>query len=216
VLILFPPAVALYVAYTNYEDCALATGFPALGDPTRFLDPSRVRLHHPFVFESITTPYQYIDTDVLVVGSGAGGGVISSQMAKKGWKTLVVEKGRYLRPDEITGTPRDGFEKLYEGQVSWEEPEECDYVSHLHFEFQGLMATEDGGVNVLAGSTFGGGTVGEHSLLLSLLFAQAVEPHLPHRSKLVRLSSSSALPPRAMGQSPRASVLSFGILRQVD
>ena len=118
-----------------------ATGFPTSGDPDRAKDAARVRKHFDFKFEKITQDYQYVDTDVLIIGSGAGGGVVASEMAEKGWSTLVVEKGIYQRPEEMTTTPKDGFFNLYEGQ--------------------GLMATEDGGMNVLAGSSFGGGTVSE-------------------------------------------------------
>jgi choline dehydrogenase-like flavoprotein len=82
---------------------------------------------------------------MLVVGSGAGGGVVVSELAKKGWQTIVVEKGQYIKPEDMLGTPADGFERMYESQ--------------------GLMAVEDGSMNVLAGSTFGGGTTGSSSFL---------------------------------------------------
>lgn len=132
-------AVAMYKVYTDYPSLISATGFPTQGDPLLHADKDRNRQHHSYHFETITGDYEYIDTDVLVVGSGAGGGVVAAEIAEKGWSTLVVEKGLYLRPEEMEGTPKAGFEKLYEGQ--------------------GLMATEDGGMNVLAGSSFGGGTV---------------------------------------------------------
>lgn len=134
----------MYKVYTDFpEVLAGAGGYPAEGDPLRLADPSRNRQHYEYKFENINQDYQYIETDVLVVGSGAGGGVVASEMAERGWSTLVVEKGVYLRPEEMAGTPKEGFEKLYEAQ--------------------GLMATEDGGLNVLAGSSFGGGTVSECS-----------------------------------------------------
>ncbi|GAA5893640.1 uncharacterized protein JCM6883_003589 [Sporobolomyces salmoneus] len=131
-------SIALYVAYNVYDDNLLATGFPANGDPRRYADPERQRKHYPYKFETISTPLQVFETDMLVVGSGAGGGVVVSELAKKGWQTIVVEKGQYVKPEDMLGTPRDGFERMYESQ--------------------GLMATEDGSMNVLAGSTFGGGT----------------------------------------------------------
>lgn len=134
-------------AYTDPE-VALATGFPALGDPHRDEDTARTKAHHNFVFERATTPYQTFDTDVLVVGSGAGGGVVSSELSEKGWNVFVVEKGVYQKPEEMPGTPKDGFEQLYEGK--------------------GLMATEDGSMNVLAGATFGGGTTGEFETAMTL------------------------------------------------
>lgn len=133
-------AVSLYVAYSIYDSNVLATGFP-LSDATRFDDASRTRQHHPFEFHKLVSDYEYLDTDVLIIGSGAGGGVVASEIAAKGWRTLVLEKGEYLTPEQLTGTAKDGFERLYESG--------------------GLMATEDGAINVLAGSTFGGGTVGE-------------------------------------------------------
>lgn len=135
--------IALFVAYTSNDEVPQAVGYP-LGDPTRALNPERLRAPYPFVFETISTPYIYLDTDVLVIGSGAGGGVVSSEMSRKGWKTLVVEKGQFVKPQELTGTPREGLAALYENK--------------------GLMATEDGGVNVLAGSNFGGGTTGKLSV----------------------------------------------------
>jgi len=143
----------MYKVYTDFPTMLAACGgFPTEGDPLRLADPSRNRHHYEYKFEKVNQEYQYIETDVLVIGSGAGGGVVASEMAEKGWSTLVVEKGVYLKPDEMAGTPKEGFEKLYEAQ--------------------GLMATEDGGLNVLAGSSFGGGTVSEcrnspHLLTLS-------------------------------------------------
>lgn len=134
-------AVALYKVYTDFPEMIAATDFPTSGDPDRAKDAARVRKHQEFKFEKVMQDYQYIDTDVLICGSGAGGGVVASEMAEKGWSTLVVEKGIYQRPEEMTTTPKDGFANLYEGQ--------------------GLMATEDGSMNVLAGSSFGGGTVSE-------------------------------------------------------
>ncbi|KAL8278216.1 hypothetical protein RQP46_009389 [Phenoliferia psychrophenolica] len=106
--------LSLFVAYTAIDDVALATGYPALGDPNRAQSASRVRSHHPYVFKSISAPFEVIETDVLVIGSGAGGGVVVSQMAQKGWKTLVVEKGRYFKPEDLPGNPKEGMGSLYE------------------------------------------------------------------------------------------------------
>ncbi|GAA5925837.1 uncharacterized protein JCM15063_005137 [Sporobolomyces koalae] len=131
-------SIALYVAYNVYDDNLLATGYPAAGDTQRYADPARQRKHYPYQFETISTPLQVFETDMLVVGSGAGGGVVVSELAKKGWQTIVVEKGQYVKPEDMLGTQKDGFERMYESQ--------------------GLMAVEDGSMNILAGSTFGGGT----------------------------------------------------------
>ncbi|GAA5935270.1 hypothetical protein JCM10213_003990 [Rhodosporidiobolus nylandii] len=157
-------SVTLFVAYNLYDDVILATGYPAGGDEKRFADPDRLRSHHPFQFERIEQPYQVFETDTLVVGSGAGGGVVAAELASKGWKVLVVEKGEYVKPDDMAGTQREGFRRLYESG--------------------GLMATEDGGLNLLAGSTFGGGTTVNWSASLrpqNFLREQWAKQHdLPH------------------------------------
>ena len=85
-----------------------------MGDPARVEDASRLRAPHAYVFEQIASPFQEFETDVLIIGSGAGGGVVASEMARKGWKTMVVEKGRFVTPQDFAGTPRDGFPNLYE------------------------------------------------------------------------------------------------------
>jgi len=140
-------AFTLYVTYNLYDNIILATGYPALGDEHRFADKARLRPHHPYQFESIRTQFEVIETDILVVGSGAGGGVVASELAKKGWKVLVVEKGEYIKPEDMAGTQREGFSRLYESA--------------------GLMATEDGSMNILAGSGFGGGTTSASTSSLS-------------------------------------------------
>jgi choline dehydrogenase-like flavoprotein len=37
--------------------------------------------------------------DLVVVGAGAGGGVLAQRLARKGWKVVVVERGRFWDPD---------------------------------------------------------------------------------------------------------------------
>ena len=150
--------MAFFVAFTNVEVAVKATGYPAGGDPTRAATAkARLQPSYPYKFEAVSdVPYQVIETEVLVIGSGAGGGVVSSQLAIKGHKVLVVDKGMYIPAEQLSGTsfftfrscriatdssigtPAAGFRDLYENN--------------------GLMASEDGSINILAGSTFGGGT----------------------------------------------------------
>jgi choline dehydrogenase-like flavoprotein len=79
-----------------------------------------------------------LDCDVLVIGSGSGGGVVAATLAAAGHAVLVVEKGPFA--------PREAFSRQ-------EFP-----MLHRHFEAGALLATHDGSVGVLAGSTFGGGS----------------------------------------------------------
>jgi choline dehydrogenase-like flavoprotein len=80
-----------------------------------------------------------LEADVVVVGSGAGGGVIAAELARAGRRVVIVEAGPYV--DETT-MPRD----------------ELDAFGRLYLNY-GLLSTWDGAVTMLAGSGVGGGTL---------------------------------------------------------
>ncbi|MCC2547352.1 FAD-dependent oxidoreductase [Hymenobacter sp. BT175] len=78
------------------------------------------------------------DCDVLVIGSGAGGGVVAGELAAAGHDVLVLEKGPYCHGCDFTQREVDMLGKLYDAK--------------------GALSTVDGGVTLLAGSCLGGGT----------------------------------------------------------
>ena len=80
-----------------------------------------------------------LSADVVVVGSGAGGSVIASQLAAAGKQVLVLEMGGYRNEQDFNQLELQGMQELYYGA--------------------GLAASEDGSISILAGSTLGGGTV---------------------------------------------------------
>ena len=80
-----------------------------------------------------------LEADVVVVGSGAGGGVVAATLAEAGRSVVVLEAGPFV--DEAT-MPRD----------------ELDAFGRLYLNY-GLLATWDGSVTMLAGSGVGGGTL---------------------------------------------------------
>ncbi|MVN76075.1 FAD-binding protein [Hymenobacter sp. HMF4947] len=84
-----------------------------------------------------TTDTTY-DCDVLVIGSGAGGGVVAGELAQAGHDVLVLEKGPYFHGADFTQREADMLGRLYDGR--------------------GSLLTQDGGVGLLAGSCLGGGT----------------------------------------------------------
>jgi choline dehydrogenase-like flavoprotein len=88
----------------------------------------------PLAINSPTTLY----TDVLVIGSGAGGGVVAGELSAAGYDVLVVEKGGYYSEPDFYGREQEG--------------------SARYFEKQSMLTTDDISMIVLAGSTLGGGT----------------------------------------------------------
>ena len=89
----------------------------------------------PFALTGDTT----LDADVVVVGSGAGGGLLAGELAMAGKSVIVLEKGGYNNEANFT---------LQEAQA----------MPELYLK-RGTLTSKDLGVIVLAGSTLGGGTV---------------------------------------------------------
>ena len=80
-----------------------------------------------------------LDCDVVIVGSGAGGGVVAGVLAAAGHSVVVLEKGANLDAGDMT---------QIEGEMLG--------ASYLD---GGLLMTQSGSMPILAGSCVGGGTV---------------------------------------------------------
>ncbi|KAL2827502.1 GMC oxidoreductase [Aspergillus pseudoustus] len=78
-----------------------------------------------------------IDTDIVIVGSGCGGSVAAKNLADAGYRVVVVEKSYNFPTSAFPMTPLAGNANLYENG--------------------GFLATDDGNMAVLAGSSWGGG-----------------------------------------------------------
>jgi long-chain-alcohol oxidase len=82
---------------------------------------------------------QELACDVVVVGSGAGGGVVAAELARRGLDVLVLEKGGYAAERDFHHLEGDAYQQLY---------------------LYGLtLTTDDLACRIVAGSTLGGGTV---------------------------------------------------------
>jgi len=79
-----------------------------------------------------------LHADVVVVGSGAGGGLLAAALAEAGRDVLVVEAGSYVAETAMSPLELDGLDRMY--------------LDH------GLASTADLGIAILAGATLGGGT----------------------------------------------------------
>lgn len=80
---------------------------------------------------------EVIETDVVVVGSGCGGGVAAKHLAEAGQRVLVVEKSYHYPNKTFPMGFTEGFNNM--------------------FESAGSTMSDDGTLAVLSGSTWGGG-----------------------------------------------------------
>ena len=118
---------------THYTSAAgaRAIGYPGpLGPPPNTPKPIK-----PL---TVTTDTM-LSCDVVVVGSGAGGGVVAAELAAAGKDVIVLEKGGYHNEADFTHHEAQALKTMYDAG--------------------GLLATDDLGLVVLQGSTLGGGTV---------------------------------------------------------
>lgn len=81
--------------------------------------------------------------DVVIVGSGAGGGTASGVLAASGLDVVVLEAGRYHNEADFTHLEADAYRDMYLDKA--------------------LSSTADGGIQILSGATLGGGTVINYS-----------------------------------------------------
>jgi choline dehydrogenase-like flavoprotein len=119
------------VTHYTTPGAARVIGYPGpLGPPPNTPKPIR-----PLEIGNDTS----LTCDVIVVGSGAGGGVVAAELAAAGKDVVVLEKGGYRAEADFTHQENDALETMYDAG--------------------GLLATSDLGLVVLQGSTLGGGTV---------------------------------------------------------
>ena len=108
-----------------------------IGYPGPQVPPETVAPERPLRPLQPTHDVHY-DCDVLVIGSGAGGGVVAGELAAAGHDVLVLEKGPYFHGSDFSQREVDMLGALYDAR--------------------GTLSTQDGGVALLAGSCLGGGT----------------------------------------------------------
>ena len=119
------------VTHYTTPGVARAIGYPGPLSPA----PNTPKPIRPLATSTDAT----LDCDVVVIGSGAGGGVVAAELTAAGKDVIVLEKGGYRNEADFTHEEGEALETMYDAG--------------------GLLATSDLGLVVLQGSTLGGGTV---------------------------------------------------------
>ena len=131
--------LAAFLYYAALPDGRSNPAWPVIGyrapddaERARHATPPELRLRPMEVTSDV------IETDLAVVGSGAGGSVIAAHAAKAGFRVLVIEAGSLLDADSFTQRELPGTDGM--------------------LERHGLMTSKDLAFGVLHGRTAGGGT----------------------------------------------------------
>ncbi|KAI1780701.1 long chain fatty alcohol oxidase [Hypoxylon cercidicola] len=96
-------------------------------------------------FMKFDNSIEYIETDVIIVGSGGGGGVCAKILAEAGHQVIVVDKSYYFPPERLPTAFED---------------------TGLLFDARDSLLTVDGSVMINAGSSWGGdGTVNRSAII---------------------------------------------------
>lgn len=101
-----------------------------LGDPPAGPKPLR-----PVTIETDT----HVDCDVVIVGSGAGGGCVAAGLAAAGYSVVVLEKGGYFAEPDFHHNESQAMREMY--------------------LYGSTLTSADLRVRIIAGSAVGGGTL---------------------------------------------------------
>jgi long-chain-alcohol oxidase len=124
-------ALATYYMSPDASPLWESIGYPGPLGPRADAPPPPLQ---PLRIEQDTT----LDCDVLVVGSGAGGGTAAGVLSEAGLDVVVLEAGEYYDDADFDGGEFSGIDRLYAAGPGY---------------------TAEGQVALVAGSCLGGGTV---------------------------------------------------------
>ena len=128
--------LAAFMWVATDDPYARPASWDAMGYPGADGPPPHVP--KPLALTAVTTDTT-MSCDVVVVGSGAGGGTAAGVLASSGLDVVVLEAGGYHNESDFTHLEADAYGDMYLNKA--------------------LSSTADAGIVVLSGATLGGGTV---------------------------------------------------------
>jgi choline dehydrogenase-like flavoprotein len=130
--------LTMFVYYGYSEEGSLNLAWKAIGYPGPLSKPPSAEAAPKTIIPLTVTSDTRLSCDVVIVGSGAGGGVVAGELAEAGFSVIVVEKGPYFAEQDFTQREAPMIGELYEAG--------------------GGYSTKNGSVSIFAGSCLGGGT----------------------------------------------------------
>ncbi len=126
--------LSMFLHYGGHRDHQNPTWEANGYQPLRDIPPAPKPAIHPLQLTQDTV----LECDVVVVGSGAGGGLAAGILAESGLNVVLLEKGPFLSGEDFSQHEAEIIGKTYDKR--------------------GAFQTADGSVTVFAGSCLGGGT----------------------------------------------------------
>mgnify|MGYP005836024581 CR=1 FL=1 len=109
-----------YLGYYGAPNVQQSIGYtPFSARPAaKALSPKPIRRHPPL---NVTLPADadrmgldvIDDADVVIIGSGAAGSILAERLLARGRRVLLLEKGRYVQPEEFSEDEVEMIGKLY-------------------------------------------------------------------------------------------------------
>lgn len=128
-----------FAAYYNDKRTWKAIGYVPFSERPDYDPARRATGPHPLTVERPDDVAEdVIETEICIIGTGAGGSILACQLAERGHHVLMLERGRYVEPRSFS-------------------EDEVEMISDLYGD--GVMQqTEDFRFTVLQGSCVGGST----------------------------------------------------------
>lgn len=136
--------LSLFMAYAGLNAAGSNPLWATMGYP----GPRQDRPAHARTLCVVPSLPDRLEADVVVVGSGAGGGVSASLFAAGGRRVIVLEAGRHVESAQLTQREADMLGALYLDAAS--------------------TANDDFSISILSGSCIGGGTTVNSAACLPL------------------------------------------------